>query len=102
MLVYDWLNQYMHIILRLLETWSDTSDVTTPVLKLFSELVNNSSQRIRFAVNSADGIVLFRHASKVLQTYGNRVLSIKDQSLQEGDSNSTASTDVYKAKLKGN
>ena len=44
--------------------------VTTPVLKLFAELVQNRSQRLQFDVSSPNGILLFREASKIICTYG--------------------------------
>lgn len=64
--------------------------MTTPVLKLFAELVQNRSQRLQFDVSSPNGILLFREASKVICSYGNRILNIevsKDQ--------------IYPLKLKG-
>ncbi|TNN44937.1 Exportin-7 [Liparis tanakae] len=64
---------------------------TTPVLKLMAELVHNRSQRLQFDVSSPNGILLFRETSKMITTYGNRILTLgevpKDQ--------------VYGVKLKG-
>ena len=45
--------------------------MTTPILKLFAELVQNRSQRLQFDVSSPNGILLFREASKIICTYGN-------------------------------
>ena len=50
--------------------WFHDPAVTTPVLKLFSELVTNRSQRLQFDVSSPNGILLFREASKVIVAYG--------------------------------
>jgi exportin-7 len=50
--------------------------VTTPILKLFAELVQNRSQRLQFDVSSPNGILLFREASKVICSYGNRILDV--------------------------
>lgn len=44
--------------------------VTTPILKLFAELVQNRSQRLLFDVSSPNGILLFREASKIIRAYG--------------------------------
>ena len=44
--------------------------MTTPILKLFAELVQNRSQRLQFDVSSPNGILLFREASKIICTYG--------------------------------
>ena len=50
--------------------------MTTPVLKLFAELVQNRSQRLQFDVSSPNGILLFREASKIICTYGEIVVKI--------------------------
>eukprot|EP00058_Branchiostoma_floridae_P015574 XP_002601062.1 hypothetical protein BRAFLDRAFT_75498 [Branchiostoma floridae] len=59
--------------------------------KLMAELVQNRSQRLQFDVSSPNGILLFRETSKMLVSYGSRVLTLgevpKDQ--------------VYALKLKG-
>ena len=52
------------------------AQVTTPVLKLFAELVQNRSQRLQFDVSSPNGILLFREASKIICTYGSRILNV--------------------------
>ena len=53
-----------------MEIWYQDPQVTTPVLKLFAELVQNRSQRLQFDVSSPNGILLFREASKIICTYG--------------------------------
>ncbi|GFW59359.1 exportin-7 [Trichonephila clavipes] len=50
--------------------WYHDPAVTTPVLKLFAELVVNRSQRLQFDVSSPNGVLLFREASKVVVNYG--------------------------------
>lgn len=57
-------------MLRAIELWYHEPQVTTPVLKLFAELVQNRSQRLQFDVSSPNGILLFREASKIICTYG--------------------------------
>ncbi len=64
--------------------------MTSPLLKLFAELVQNRSQRLQFDSTSPSGVLLFREASKVLCSYGSRILNVdvpKDQ--------------IYTAKFKG-
>lgn len=65
--------------------------VTTPILKLFAELVQNRSQRLQFDVSSPNGILLFRltkdpilklnlfprEASNIICSYGNRILNVQ-------------------------
>lgn len=53
-----------------MELWFHDPVVTTPVLKLFAELVQNRSQRLQFDVCSPNGILLFREASKMICAYG--------------------------------
>lgn len=61
---------YTPILLRAVELWCHDPQVTTPVLKLFAELVQNRSQRLQFDVSSPNGILLFREASKIICSYG--------------------------------
>ena len=61
---------YTPILISAVEIWAQDSSVTTPVLKLFAELVQNRSQRLQFEVSSPNGILLFREASKVICCYG--------------------------------
>ncbi|XP_018901722.1 exportin-7 isoform X2 [Bemisia tabaci] len=77
-LLFEWIYPaYTPILLHALELWYREPQVTTPVLKLFAELVHNRSQRLQFDVSSPNGILLFREASKILCTYGSRVLTIE-------------------------
>uniref|UniRef100_A0A674BU62 Exportin 7 n=1 Tax=Salmo trutta TaxID=8032 RepID=A0A674BU62_SALTR len=92
MMLFDWIYPaYMPILQRAIELWYHVPACTTPVLKLMAELVHNRSQRLQFDVSSPNGILLFRETSKMITTYGNRILTIgevpKDQ--------------VYSVKLKG-
>jgi exportin-7 len=64
--------------------------VTTPLLKLYAELVYNKAQRLTFDSSSPNGILLFRDASAILVAYGSRIL---DHQPQPG-------TDVYAHRLK--
>ena len=48
--------------------------MTTPLLKLYAELVYNKAQRLTFDSSSPNGILLFRDASAVVVGYGRRDL----------------------------
>lgn len=74
---------YTPILIRAIELWAHDPTVTTPVLKLFTELVNNRSQRIQFDVSTPKGILLFREASKAICAYGSRVIALKVPEDQE-------------------
>lgn len=91
MMLFDWIYpNYTPILLHAVELWHHEPQVTTPVLKLFAELVQNRSQRLQFDASSPNGILLFREASKVICSYGNHILNVevpKDQ--------------IYPLKLKG-
>lgn len=61
---------YTPILLRAIEIWTDDPHVTTAVLKLYAELVQNRSQRLLFDVSSPYGILLFRETAKAISCYG--------------------------------
>ncbi|XP_056631619.1 exportin-7 isoform X1 [Diorhabda sublineata] len=78
MMLFDWIYpNYTPILLRAIELWYHDPQVTTPVLKLFAELVQNRSQRLQFDVSSPNGILLFREASKIICNYGSRILNVE-------------------------
>ncbi|XP_065926342.1 exportin-7 isoform X6 [Magallana gigas] len=92
MMFFDWIYpSYTPILHRAIEVWYHDPAVTTPVLKLMAELAQSRSQRLLFDVSSPNGYLLFREVSKVIDSYGSRILTIgevpKDQ--------------VYTMKLKG-
>ncbi|XP_026472261.1 exportin-7 isoform X1 [Ctenocephalides felis] len=77
MMFFDWIYpRYTSILLSAIEIWCHDANVTTPILKLFAELVQNRSQRLQFDVSSPNGILLFREASKVICGYGSRILTL--------------------------
>ena len=61
---------YTAVLQRALELWYHEPQVTTPVLKLLTELVQNRSQRLHFDVSSPNGILLFRETSSMITAYG--------------------------------
>lgn len=64
------------MLIRAVELWAHDPAVTTPVLKLFAELVHCRTQRLQGNVSSPMGILLFREASKLICIYGNRILHL--------------------------
>lgn len=75
--MFDWLYpQYFPVMLKCLEAWADVPEVTTPMLKFMAEFVFNKNTRLTFDASSPNGILLFREVSKVLMTYGTRVLQL--------------------------
>ncbi|XP_043067125.1 ran-binding protein 16 isoform X3 [Drosophila bipectinata] len=78
-MLFDWLyyTEYLLIFLRAVELWAHDPAVTTPVLKLFAELVHCRTQRLSGNVSSPIGILLFREASKLICLYGNCILQLE-------------------------
>ena len=59
-LTFDWIYpEHFPLILRICETWYDTPEVTTPLLKFIAEFVNNKTQKLTFDISSPNGILLF-------------------------------------------
>lgn len=81
---------YLPILLRAVELWAHEPAITTPVLKLFAELVHCRTQRLAGNVSSPMGILLFREASKLICIYGNRILHLE-----------VTTDQLYPMKLKG-
>lgn len=99
---------YTPIMLHAIEIWFHDPQVTTPVLKLFAELVQNRSQRLQFDVSSPNGILLFREASKIICTYGKQsdgdFNSVVNAGLNLGErilSVDIPKDQIYPMKLKG-
>ncbi|KAI7693184.1 Exportin-7 [Sarcoptes scabiei] len=82
---------YTPVFHAAIDFWFNDPQVTTPVLKLYAELVYNRSQRLHFDISSSNGILLFRDASKLLVNYGTRILMLRDISPDR----------LYAEKLKG-
>jgi exportin-7 len=112
MQLFDWLYpRYLPLFVKALEVWYDEPFVTTPILKLMCELVQNRSQRLTFEISSPNGILLFREASRLVCTYGSRILTLNlganvnantNGGLLNKFSNTDTSKDqIYPLKLKG-
>ncbi|KAK7409753.1 hypothetical protein VNO78_00042 [Psophocarpus tetragonolobus] len=88
--LFDWLYPaHMPLILKGISHWTDTPEVTTPLLKFMAEFVLNKAQRLTFDSSSPNGILLFREVSKLIVAYGSRVLSLPN------------AADIYTYKYKG-
>lgn len=89
-LMFDWLYPaHLSLFLRGISQWTDTPEVTTPLLKFMAEFVLNKAQRLTFDPSSANGILLFREVSKLIVAYGSRIISLPNPA------------DVYIFKYKG-
>lgn len=103
-LLLNWLMpDAFNLFLRSVELWYESAELTTPIIRLMSELAQNRQSRMAFEMKSCTSVVLFREISKILCAYGmfsrfmsnsnvgNRLLSLP--SLQDEST-------VYKLRLK--
>ncbi|CAJ1972961.1 unnamed protein product [Sphenostylis stenocarpa] len=88
--LFDWLYPaHMPLLLKGVSHWTDTPEVTTPLLKFMAEFVLNKAQRLTFDSSSPNGILLFREVSILIVAYGSRVLTLPN------------AADIYTYKYKG-
>ncbi|MCD7446845.1 hypothetical protein HAX54_017907 [Datura stramonium] len=88
--LFDWLYPtHIPLLLKAITIWTDTPEVTTPLLKFIAEFVLNKSQRLSFETSSPNGILLFREVSKLIVAYGSGILSLPNH------------VDMYQFKYKG-
>ncbi len=74
-LFFNWFYpDYMPIVQRAIEAWSPDPS-TYVLLKFFSELVYNKSQRLNLDVSSPNGVLLFRDASQIICSYGRQAVA---------------------------
>ena len=74
-LFFDWVYPaFTPLFQRAVAVYYGEPEVTTPLLKLYGELVYNKAQRLTFDSSSPNGILLFRDASQIIVSYGTRVL----------------------------
>jgi len=91
-LFFEWIYPaFTPVFQRAAMTYYAMPEVTTPLLKLYAELVYNKAQRLTFDSSSPNGILLFRDASAIVVAYGSRIL---DHQLPAG-------ADPYAQRLKG-
>uniref|UniRef100_A0A914EG71 Exportin-7/Ran-binding protein 17 TPR repeats domain-containing protein n=1 Tax=Acrobeloides nanus TaxID=290746 RepID=A0A914EG71_9BILA len=92
-LLLNWLMpDVFGLLLRSIELWYSSVEVTKPILKLMSELAQNRQSRMAFEMKSCTSVVLFREISKILCAYGERFLALPQ--VPEN------SNDLYKLRLK--
>lgn len=108
MQLFDWLYpRYLPLFTKAIELWYNEPFVSTPILKLMSELVQNRSQRLTFEISSPNGILLFREASRLVCTYGSRILTLNPSTsyptsvLNKFISTNASKDQIYPMKLKG-
>lgn len=106
--LFDWLYpRYLPLFTKAIEMWYNEPFVSTPILKLMAELVQNRSQRLIFEISSPNGILLFREASRLVCNYGTRVLTIttsstfSDSMLNKFIASDAGKDQIYPMKLKG-
>ncbi|KAI7902274.1 armadillo-type protein [Cokeromyces recurvatus] len=97
-LFFEWFYEgdYSSILLRAIEAWSP-DPIVNSLLSFFSEFVHNKSQRLSFEVSSPNGILIFRDASQIICSFGQKILN-KQQELGMMDS---SNDDIYEYKYKG-
>ncbi|KAJ2549432.1 hypothetical protein EV175_004453, partial [Coemansia sp. RSA 1933] len=92
-LFFEWVfPARLQIIQRCVKIATDTR-VQVAALKFVAEFVYNRTQRLSFDVSSANGILIFREASKAMWAYGRGLL----ESSQRG----VPVRDIYKDRYKG-
>ena len=73
LMFFDWFYpDYMPILLRALEAWSPDPAANT-LLKFYADFVFNRSQRLNFPISSPNSILVFRHTSQVISTFGRHI-----------------------------
>ncbi|KAJ1906505.1 hypothetical protein LPJ81_001316 [Coemansia sp. IMI 209127] len=82
----------IQIVHRCVQMAADTR-VQVAALKFIDEFVYNRTQRLNFDVSSANGILIFREASKAMWAYGSGVL--------ESGRRGALVRDIYKDRYKG-
>eukprot|EP00310_Coccolithus_braarudii_P013215 CAMPEP_0183349442 /NCGR_PEP_ID=MMETSP0164_2-20130417/13624_1 /TAXON_ID=221442 /ORGANISM="Coccolithus pelagicus ssp braarudi, Strain PLY182g" /LENGTH=433 /DNA_ID=CAMNT_0025521157 /DNA_START=1 /DNA_END=1302 /DNA_ORIENTATION=+ len=91
-LFFEWIYpDFTPVLQRAAATYFHMPEVSTPLLKLYAELVYNKAQRLTFDSSSPNGILLFRDASSIVVAYGTALL---EQQL-------APSADLYAVKFKG-
>ena len=61
---------------RVSEVWNEDHTLMAALLKFMQEFVQNKGQRVMFENSSASGILLFRETSRILVSYGSRILDL--------------------------
>lgn len=79
-LLFEWIYPtYIPVIKRALEIWYNDPSVTTPALRLISELADNREKRNNYHdLASSETIYLFREVSSIVSVLGSRLLTLTD------------------------
>ncbi|KAI8879866.1 hypothetical protein K501DRAFT_255961 [Backusella circina FSU 941] len=73
-LFFNWFfTQYSPILERAIEAWSP-DPIVLPLLEFYAEFSHNKCQRLGFELSSANGILIFKTGSQILQSYGEKIL----------------------------
>ncbi|KAI9189944.1 hypothetical protein H9P43_001377 [Blastocladiella emersonii ATCC 22665] len=92
-LFWDWLYPgKIELVVAAMDALAGTPEVAVALLKFFSELVLNRSNRLVFDLNSVNGILLFRETSRLLRVYATHVLAAPAP---------TSDHDAYRTMYKG-
>ncbi|EGC39230.1 hypothetical protein DICPUDRAFT_52776 [Dictyostelium purpureum] len=91
LLFFEWIHtHFSDVLIKIINVWVDTPEVTTALLKFLSEFVFNRQSRLIFDSSSPNGFVIFRDTSKILVTYASLILKAN-----------VSKQDLYKYKIKG-
>lgn len=75
-LLFGWVYpEKLPVIKSLFSRWISDSSSILSILKFWQEFATNKSQRLNFDISSANGILVFRVTSEIINFYGNQVLS---------------------------
>ncbi|CAJ0572530.1 unnamed protein product, partial [Mesorhabditis spiculigera] len=75
MLVEWMLPDVFNILQFAINGWYNIPEVTSPIFHLLSELCHNRQQRLKFEMSSCVTVLLFREISRVICSWGDRVLN---------------------------
>jgi len=89
---FDWMYpRYAEVLERGAEVFAGEPRLVGALLKLMVEVTQNKSGRISFDCSSANGILLFKWASKIVTNYGSQAVGVSVSTL----------ADPYRQKYKG-
>ncbi|KAM9979902.1 hypothetical protein ACTFIZ_006158 [Dictyostelium cf. discoideum] len=91
LLFFEWIHlNFSEVLIKIINVWVDSPEVTTSLLKFISEFVFNRQSRLIFDSSSANGFIIFRDTSKILVSYASLILKAN-----------ISKQDLYKYKIKG-
>jgi exportin-7 len=79
-LFFNWFFlQYSPILERAIEAWSP-DPIVLPLLEFYAEFCHSKCLRLSFDLSSENGILIFKTASQILQSYGLYYFRLKKES----------------------